>query len=299
MMPKQKSSAQGVALLVFVNVCWGLSFIFSKTALAEGMPVMTLAFARYLITAALMVPLCLRREGSLHLGAHWKRGLVSAMLGATVYYYFEYSGLARTTASAASLIIALVPMMTLLCRVLVQRERVSPLRWALVALSLAGVWLVIRADMQDTGSLAGNLFMIGACLCWTGYLMVMPPLVASCSSLRVTTWQSVAAAVTLLPFSLAERGQWVPLSPVAWLCVFLLAAVCSALCYLLYNAAMREVDALTVALSININPITACVAGALLLGESLTLVQLAGGALILLSVLADAALGARAGENGA
>ena len=62
---------------------------------------------------------------------------------------------------------------------------------------------------------------------------------------------------------------------------------------------MREVDALTVALSININPITACVAGALLLGESLTLVQLAGGALILLSVLADAALGARAGENGA
>ena len=299
MMPKQKSSAQGVALLVFVNVCWGLSFIFSKTALAEGMPVMTLAFARYLITAALMVPLCLRREGSLHLGAHWKRGLVSAMLGATVYYYFEYSGLARTTASAASLIIALVPMMTLLCRVLVQRERVSPLRWALVALSLAGVWLVIRADMQDTGSLAGNLFMIGACLCWTGYLMVMPPLVASCSSLRVTTWQSVAAAVTLLPFSLAEREQWVPLSPVAWLCVFLLAAVCSALCYLLYNAAMREVDALTVALSININPITACVAGALLLGESLTLVQLAGGALILLSVLADAALGARAGENGA
>lgn len=299
-MPKPRSSARGVALLVFVNVCWGLSFIFSKTALSEGMPAMTLAFVRYLITAVLMAPLCLRREGTLRLGRHWKRGFVSAMLGTTVYYFFEYSGLERTTASAASLIIALVPMMTLLCRVLVQRGRVSPLRWALVALSLAGVWLVIRADMQGgAGSLAGNLFMIGACLCWTGYLMVMPPLAAACSSLRVTTWQAVAAAFTLLPFALAERGQWVPLSPVAWLCVFLLAAVCSALCYLLYNAAMREVDALTVALSININPITACVAGALLLGESLSGVQLAGGALILLSVLADAVLGARAGENGA
>ena len=298
-MPKQKSSARGVALLVFVNVCWGLSFIFSKTALSEGMPVMTLAFVRYLITAAIMVPLCIKREGGLRLGPHWKRGFVSAMLGATVYYFFEYSGLALTTASAASLIIALVPMMTLLCRVLVQHARVSPVRWALVALSLLGVWLVIRADAQEgAGSLAGNLFMIGACLCWTGYLMVMPPLVASCSSLRVTTWQSVVAAVTLLPFSLAERGQWVPLSPVAWLCVFLLAAVCSALCYLLYNAAMRTVDALTVALSININPITACVAGAVLLGEMLSGGQLFGGALILLSVLADSALGARAGENG-
>ena len=84
-MPKQKSSVQGVALLVFVNICWGLSFIFSKTALAEGMPVMTLAFVRSLITAARRVPLCLRREGGLRLGVHWKRGFFSAMLGATVY----------------------------------------------------------------------------------------------------------------------------------------------------------------------------------------------------------------------
>ena len=43
-----------MAMLVFVNVMWGLSFIFSKTALSEGMPPMTLAFLRYLITAGLM-----------------------------------------------------------------------------------------------------------------------------------------------------------------------------------------------------------------------------------------------------
>jgi len=56
-----------MAMLIFVNVMWGLSFIFSKTALAEGMPAMTLAFWRYVLTAAMMVPLCIRMEGGVRL----------------------------------------------------------------------------------------------------------------------------------------------------------------------------------------------------------------------------------------
>jgi len=73
----------------------------------------------------------------------------------------------------------------------------------------------------------------------------------------------------------------------AWLCIFLLAAICSALCYVLYNDAMRMVDPLTVSLSININPVAACIGGALLLGEKLTGMQLVGGVLIILSMVLD------------
>ena len=113
-MHQSTQKARGMAMLVFVNVMWGLSFIFSKTALSEGMPPMTLAFLRYLITAGLMLPLCL--------------------MGITVYFFFEHSGLQRTTASAASLIVSLVPMMTLLFRVCFCRERISLTRWMAVVL---------------------------------------------------------------------------------------------------------------------------------------------------------------------
>ena len=171
-------------------------------------------------------------------------------------------------------------------------ERLSPLRWGCVLLSLLGVYLVIRTDAAEGGaSLAGNLCMVAACLCWTGYILLTPPLMRSCSALRVTAWQSVAAVVTLAPFALAERGAWVPISAQAWLCIFILAAVCSALCYFLYGIAIRVVDSLTTSLAININPIAACVAGALLLSETLTAGQLAGGALILACVLLDTLAG--------
>lgn len=280
--------ARGMAMLIFVNVMWGLSFIFSKTALSEGMPPMTLAFFRYALTAGIMLPLCLKTEGGIRLGRWAPRALATTLLGITVYFYFEYSGLQRTTASAASLILALVPMMTLLARVFFGRERISLLRWCAVVISLVGAYFVVMTDgSEGAGTLAGNLLMVCACLCWTGYILTTPRLMASCSSMRVTTWQAIAAVITLAPFALFERGSKVSVSPMAWLCIFLLAAICSALCYVLYNDTMRMVDPLTVSLSININPVAACISGALLLGEKLTGMQLVGGVLIILSMVLD------------
>lgn len=287
-MPKHAQKLRGMAMLIFVNVMWGLSFIFSKTALSEDMPAMTLAFWRYALTALMMIPLCLKLEGGVRLGKWAPRALVTTLLGITVYFYFEYSGLQRTTASAASLILALVPMLTLLFRVLFCRERISAVRWLAVALSLIGAYFVIITDGgEGTGTLVGNLLMVCACLCWTGYILTTPQLMQSCSSLRVSTWQAVAAMFTLAPFALAEKSQWVPVSMTAWLCIILLAAVCSALCYVLYNEAIRFVDSLTVSLTINLNPVAACVGGALLLGETLAPMQLFGGIVIILSMIVD------------
>ena len=282
----RKSS--GMLMLIFVNVMWGLSFIFSKTALSEGMPAMTLAFWRYALTAVMMLPMCLKMEGSIRLGKWAPRALMTTLLGITVYFYFELTGLQRTTASAASLILALVPMLTLLFRVAFCRERISCMRWFAVALSLVGAYFVIMTDSgEGSGTLAGNLLMVCACLYWTGYILTTPKLMEACSSMRVSTWQAIAGMITLAPFAFAERSEWVPVSPMAWFCIFLLAAVCSALCYVLYNEAIRFVDSLTVSLTINLNPVAACIGGTFLLGETLAPLQLFGGILIILSMIVD------------
>jgi len=158
-----------------------------------------------------------------------------------------------------------------------------------VLLSLIGAYFVIVTDGSDGGgTLAGNLLMVCACLCWTGYILTTPPLMEACSSMRVSTWQAIAGAVTLCPFALSQRNAWVSVSPMAWLCIFLLAAVCSALCYVLYNEAIRYVDTLSVSLTINLNPVAACIGGAILLSEVLTPMQLFGGILIILSMIVDA-----------
>jgi len=288
-MSKNSKASHGMLMLIFVNIMWGLSFIFSKSALSEGMPAMTLAFIRYLLTALMMLPMCLKAEKSIRLGKWAPLAFGTTLLGITVYFFFEYSGLQRTTASAASLILALVPMLTLLFRVVFLRERISFIRWIAVALSLIGAYFVIITDgSEGSGTLAGNLLMVCACLCWTGYILATPRLMESNSSLRVSTWQAVAAVFTLAPFALLERKAWVPVSAMAWLCIIALAAICSALCYVLYNEAIKTVDTLSVSLTINLNPVAACIGGAILLGETLAPMQLFGGILIILSMITDA-----------
>lgn len=286
-MQKKLLQYKDIAALILVNVMWGMSFIFSKTALSEGMPVMTLALIRFLIAAVILVPICLKTEGGIRLGRWAPLALWTTLLGITVYFYFEHTGIKYTTASAASLILSLVPMLTLLFRVLFCHGRIGPVRWLAVGVSLTGAYLVIMTGGEGAGTLKGNLLMVCACLCWTAYILCTPRLMENCSSMRVSTWQAIAAVITLVPFSLAERAQWVPVSGKAWLCILMLAAGCSALGYVLYNDAIRTVDSLTVSLTININPIAACLGGAMILGERMTGMQLLGGVMIIASMLID------------
>lgn len=294
MQPSLRAPGRAVAIaeLFFVNIWWGLSFLFSKAALSEGLPPMTLAFLRYLITAIVMTPLCLKTEKTLRVGReNFWLALASTLTGATVYFFFEYTGMTYTTASAASLIIAAVPMFALLYRVLFHRERPGLLRWLCVAGSMVGVFLVIvfspTAD-NGFGALIGNLFIIGAVVCWVIYIEVSTKLRQRASSMRITAWQAVAATITLAPFALMERGSWVAISLHAWLCILALAVICSALCYFLYAEAMAACDPITTAISINLNPIAACLGGVLILGETMTAAQYIGGVIILVSMLGDA-----------
>ena len=45
--------------MVFINVMWGLSFIFSKQGMNAGFQPMGLAFVRYVLAAAALIPLLL------------------------------------------------------------------------------------------------------------------------------------------------------------------------------------------------------------------------------------------------
>lgn len=288
---RRPTRGAAIAALFFVNVCWGLSFLFSKTALDEGLPPMTLAFLRYVITAAVMVPICLKKEKTLRLGCeNFALALASTLTGATIYYFFEYTGLVYTTASTASLIIAAVPMIALVYSVIAKGLRPSILRWLCVIGSIIGVFLVIRfspSSDNGTGQLIGNLLILSAAICWVIYIEVSTRLRTRASSMRITAWQAIAATITLAPFALMERRQWVPISPTAWGCVLFLAFICSALCYFLYAEAMSVCDTVTTALSINLNPICACIGGVLVLGEAMTIPQIVGGVIILVSMLAD------------
>ncbi|MBQ8537578.1 MAG: DMT family transporter [Clostridia bacterium] len=274
------------ASMVFVNVMWGLSFIFSKHAMLAGFPALTLAFLRYVVAASLLCPMVLFKEKRMRLA---KRDVapmfLSALVGITLYYAFEYAGIQRTSTVNASLILAAIPIITMIVEAVVYRTGLNTRQILGSFVSLAGVALVVATGAdEENASIVGDLCILGAAIVWVCYIFISRSLRNRYSSLSMNAWQALASLATLLPMALTEQAQWQPVPWDGWAAMIILAVVCSALCYWIYGNALLELSPLASAIFINLIPLTTILGGVFFLGESLSWLQGLGGVLIVSSI---------------
>ena len=260
-------------------VLWGLSFIASKYALNAGVPPFTLAFLRYAILTPVIV-LAAAARGSMQISLkNLLRLSPSALFGITAYYFCEYNGMLHTSASIAAVILAAIPIITALTESVLNQMRIRKAVWAGITASICGVALVAYAPGGE-GSLFGYIMLLFTCVTWVAYIMSVRGVAADIKPLPLLAWQCVIALVTLGPLALTERASWVPLTPDVLLVAALLGLICSGACYLMYNFALLRLGSIVTSSMLNIMPIVSVAAGAALLGERLTALQFAGGAVI-------------------
>jgi len=277
------------AALSATVVFWGLSFTSSKVVLNSGLPPLTLALIRFILASIFLFPVLKLREPGIKIPRKNLLPLIiSGFLGVTLYFFFENTGIKLTTASNAALIIAAIPVFTILAEYLLYRQSVKLFRMGGVLLSIAGVYLLIGnpgAGDINAQRIYGNLLMLGACLSWVAYIQFSRRLHPVFSGLSLTTFQSFFGTLFLLPLALAEHRSWVMVEPKVWLNILYLGIFCSAVCYFLYLYALARVDSIVVSSYINIIPVVGAVGGVVLLGEKLTLVQVIGGTIVILGVV--------------
>jgi drug/metabolite transporter (DMT)-like permease len=269
-------------------VLWGLSFVSSKTILNTGVPPMTMVCMRFLLTTLVLNCLLRRVEPAARLRRQDVIPLmVSGLFGVTVYFFFESRGIKLTSASHASLIIAAIPVFTLIAELIFFRARVSALGVIGISLSVIGVYFVVRVPGVSllSGSLTGDLFMFGACISWVVYMMLSRDLHKRLSDLAITTYQSLFGTGFLIPLALLEYRQWVPVTLVAGLNLLYLALLSSAVGNFLYMYALSRLGPVTVSPYVNLIPVVGVMGGLVLLSERITLAQVLGGAVIIAGVL--------------
>jgi len=267
---------------------WGLSFVSSKTILNSGVPPMTMVCIRFVIATIILNLLLRRFDPAARLR---KKDLlplaVSGLFGVTVYFFFESRGIRLTSASHASLIIAVIPVVTVIAETILFRTRITLLAGLGIALSVVGVVFVVNRPGAARGgeSLVGDLFMFGACISWVVYIILSRNLHTRLSEIAITAYQSLFGTAFLVPFALLEMGQWVPITLAAGLNLAYLALFCSALSNFLYVYSLSALGPIAVSPYINLIPVVGVLGGVVLLGESLVWSQIVGGAVILAGVL--------------
>lgn len=278
-------NTRAYACAIAVSILWGLSFIGAKEALSGGLTTFSLVMVRLFVASAILFLCSLVRKEKLAVRPKdFLLLALTAVTGITIYYYCELKGLQYTSASVASLIIATIPVFSLLAGVVFYRKKTSVLTWTGVFLSLLGVYLLVFTDAGEN-SARGFLLLFCACFCWVFYLEVTDRLLRSYSNLTITFWQNLIALLTVIPLACTEHVPWrsVPLNAWLWAVVFL-GVVCSGLCYLMNNYSIAALSPQMNSVFLNLSPVATAAGGYLILGETITPMQLTGGLIILVSL---------------
>ncbi len=294
----QRTSARAYAAALGMSVAFGLSFVAAKYAL-RGFEPLLIALLRFSIAGSLLWLIWRWRRGReratrSELGRLALLGFVSL----TLYFTLEINGIARTSASAASIIVAAIPVFVIVLSAALIGERSSPRQWVGVVLSFAGVAaLVLLGGSEGEGGLVGNLLVLAAAFTAAVGTLIARSLMVSRSALFVTAYQNLFGALFVAPIALAEAllvGVRTP-SAQAWTAVAYLTLACSVLGYLLLNYAFRFLEASRVAVFVNLTPVVAVAAAYALLGERFGVWQGVAAAVVVAGVwLANS--GAGAGE---
>jgi drug/metabolite transporter (DMT)-like permease len=277
--------------LAVVWVVWGSTYLAIRVVVREMPPLWAASF-RFLCAGGLMGALALvvdRRSG-------WptrRQWLDYALIG--VLLLSVGNGLVmwaeRTVPSGtAALIVATVPVWLLLLDGLRPGGRPWTGRvWIGTAIGLAGVGLVARPEAGvEVGHWPAIVGLQVACLAWTVgslYAQAVPerlPL-ASAAAIEMLAGSLALAALAWL-FAEDPARVWTA-SPRAWGAVAYLVVFGSLVGFTAFAYCLNELPATTVGTYAYVNPVVAVFLGWLILGESLTPGLVAGGALIVLSVV--------------
>lgn len=273
--------------LVLLAALWGASFLFMRLGVHEFGPVV-LAAVRVGLASAMLIPLLASRGQLASLRQHWKGMLlVGALNSAIPFALFSFAALS-ITAGLSSIVNATTPLWTAVVAFVWLRQGLT--RWRVLGLVIgfAGVAFLAwdKASFKPGADHSGFWAMVaclGATLCYGLAANATKRYLTGASPLAVATGSQFAATLLL---ALPAAWLWPAAMPgaVAWGSALGLAALCTALAYILYFRLMSRVGP-TNAVSVTfLIPLFAILWGALFLGEVITAQMVAGGAIVLVGI---------------
>lgn len=269
-------------LLTGVIITWGISFVSIKIVLQVFSPI-AMAFYRFLI--ATMVLIIIKRFSNKEKVEKQDllRMAISGIFSITLYFIFENNGILRVSANSASIIVATLPIAALISDKIFYKTKISKINIISIIASIFGIYLVIGKDVLS-GSLLGYLFMAGSIVAWCGYLVVTKPLFKKYSNITITTYQAIFGTLAFIPFLPFETVNYGGINLSIVINMLFLALICSSFGNFGYNYAYKELGVAVSTLFMNLCPVVTFIFSFLILGETLSLIQVIGSGIIILSV---------------
>jgi drug/metabolite transporter (DMT)-like permease len=288
----------GFAACALASSLWGCGFFFGKIALVQ-MNVGAMVLYRFLFATLALTPLLLTHRPRFS-RADWGLLLLASFLGIPLQFLIQFSGLALTTVSHASLMVGTLPVILAVGATIFMQERMDRIGWFALAVSTLGATLIAvnahgtaahNAPGATGPTLAGDMLVVLSLVIALAWILLNKRLMQRHSPITVTAYGiATGTAMLLLCVPILYPQPFGPphLSAIAlkvWLALAASGLLCTASTTLLWNWGLTQVPASQAGVLLNMEPLIGSLLGVFLLHESLGPSARTGGVLILAAAI--------------
>ncbi|WP_394238749.1 DMT family transporter [Niallia oryzisoli] len=284
-------NAMKIYMVLFcLMIVWGFNVSMVKTIVDNWAPI-TITSLR-IFTASLVVLLMLSITRKVRLPSRKEWGYIAAgsMLSVVLHHYFLATGLSKTTAANAGLILGLGPLLTVVLSMIFLKKR--PTALTLLGFFLGGVGVSITV-LFGTGTIhsinLGDFDIFLAILAQAISFLIINKASKTMNPVLFTGYMLFFGSIILFLISLGIEPNGLATIPDAapslWI-VFLLSAVFgTGVGHAVYNYCISQVGPAEASIFLNLNTFFSIVGAALFLNEAIVPAHYAGLVLIISGVL--------------
>ena len=274
--------SQAALLTVLAPISWGTTYVTITEFAPDGRPLLVAA-ARVLPASVVLLLVGSIRQPSRPHGQDWWRTAALAVCNFGAFFPLLIVAVYRLPGGVAAAAGGLQPLLVAGLSVPLANRRPTPTELAVGAIAAAGVAMVVvrpGADIDPVGVLAA----VAANVSFAAGVVLTKRWPSSSTGLAATGWQLLLGGALLLPLAIAVEGA-PPVLTVTNVAAFAyLTLVATALAFLVWFSGIERLPAAAPPLLGLAAPVTGAVLGWLVLGQSLSPLQLVGFAITLATI---------------
>ena len=274
--------------LSMIALFWGSNFISGKI-MAENLSPFTSSFLRFLVASLFLSIFVIKKYGKLP-KIDLSQSLLIIFLGLTGvagFNFFFFLGLKYITASRASIIISLNPILITILSILIIREKFTMFKFMGIILSLIGAIIVIsKGNLQELFSEKigyGELILLGGVICWATFSVFSKIIMRQLKPIIAITYVCLAGTLILLipAFLEGELLSFVHYDLSVWLSIVFIGFFGTALGFTWFYEGIDKIGPSRAGIFINFMPIFATLLAVLIFHEKLYLSLVIGATFVI------------------